>query len=116
MIKPNELRIGNCYLDICGEPNTWTIDSYKFYHEHPLNGQNMYENINPIPLTPEILEKCGFTKGSGSFYDGNMMLSIEERGYALFCGESTEGKSFKYLHQLQNLYSDLYGIELEINF
>lgn len=60
-----------------------------------------------IPLTPEILEKCGFVQTSAATF-GNGIIGI-------YFGEGeyfyNHGKG-KYLHQLQNLYFALTGEEL----
>ena len=52
MIAPNELRIGN-WVKIGYVPHM-VIDGKHI---------DLYcEDYQPIPLTPEILEKCGFTQ------------------------------------------------------
>lgn len=86
-------------------------------------------DASPIPLTPALLEKCGFIRTvtpmqSVNYIDyrkGNMVcftlpdglveveysgLGIEKRAYLT---------KIKYLHQLQNLYFALTGEELEVN-
>ena len=73
------------------------------------------EDIRPIPLTPEILEKNGFSNR----YDGE-----DDLGYAQSCGTIIGihicGKNglmdemyFKYVHELQQALR-LCGIEKEI--
>lgn len=82
----------------------------------------------PIPLTPEILERCGFEKGFGEYalIQDSYPLRFREEGekyilsfhYFGSNGESNEEEiicEFKYLHQLQNLYFALTGQELEVN-
>lgn len=79
--------------------------------------------VEPIPLTAEWLERCGFKKGSsyigiGYHWDGPNEISIVEQNvdkedtYRLYGSEWTIGNDFKYLHQLQNLYFSLTGEEL----
>ena len=77
------------------------------------------KTLSPIPLTEEILLKCGF--------DENMVLSTIE-GEIRYYGDGdiniggedscTLGMVYiakcKYLHQLQNLYFALTGKELEV--
>lgn len=76
-----------------------------------------------IPLTPEILEKCGFVKtlsGSYTIMDEDCWLTTIIGGYNYSkCYSSNTGEFFevgqvKYLHQLQNLYFALTGEELNI--
>lgn len=88
--------------------------------------------VEPIPLTPEIFEKCGFEKGI--FWDGGngtysidvsveheeCVLSIMENGeyflhYNCYHDGSGGRAKIKYLHQLQNLYYSLTGEELEVD-
>lgn len=131
MIKPNELRPG-VYVSHTGK--VLQVESY-------CNGKvNVYAgyyggvphikgidcgDIEPIPLTPEWLERCGFKKGSsyigiGYHWDGPNDISIVEQNidkddtYRLYGSEWTIGKDFKFLHQLQNLYHALTGEELTI--
>lgn len=79
------------------------------------------QEVFPIPLTPEWLERMGFTysKTFGCYSkdfeilfctDGNEYWLCEQNGNML----SKIGKPFQYLHQLQNLYFDLTREELQI--
>ena len=123
MIKVNELRIGNYILNdgcVC------TIDQ--------LNGKGFtycglitkqgnqitahYDLIKPIPLTEELLLKCGWVR---SFIEGLFRIEsveieiIKGKFYpSISVGEYHIGKELKSLHQLQNLYFALTGEELEI--
>lgn len=74
--------------------------------------------LKPIPLTEELLLKCGFEQSGGLFQkknspiyylDGKFVIAAD--GYAM-AGASIK---LKYLHQLQNLDFALTGKELEIN-
>lgn len=80
------------------------------------------DKIKPIPLTEELLLKCGFAKISSKyeddFYAGKILLSND---FVLStsdqCYESVPvdfAKPLKYLHQLQNLTFTLTGEELEV--
>ncbi len=141
MIKANELRVGN-YVKF--------IDSEEFHKVegmvNPINNEerviqlygncipNREDQIYPVPLTPEVLEKCGFNKDPEwwgdliSYYNrkiegvedigpsidirfGNEESDLEELD-ALFIGQQ-DFKRIKYLHQLQNLYFTLTGEELD---
>jgi hypothetical protein len=109
-MKANELRIGN-----------WITE---FTTAHP-NGKNIqldwisrdddFENCRAIPLTPEILEKCGFETPDGYIdtvkYKDGVMIDFNRGKYLLRENNRIE---IKYLHQLQNLYFSLTGEELEV--
>ena len=91
--------------------------------------------VKPIPLTEELLLKCeGFKLCNGGDYsilkkyDGDddmyyRTFRVEKRHNKkwLVCmpASAMSGYStieFQYLHQLQNLYFDLTGNELEVKF
>lgn len=77
---------------------------------------NMY--YEPIPLTPEILEKCGFD--SDWSYD---IPKYQKNNFIMFWDGETLSANFghmvdlsvylKHLHQLQNLYYALTQTELK---
>ena len=68
-------------------------------------------DIEPIPLTPEILEKNGFLNDGVSFWylDFRIVLSTS-KGVSLVCGRQ---KRFKFVHELQHAMR-LCEIEKEI--
>lgn len=121
MILPNELRIGNWLIDI-------KFGSYiRFKSFFGLcNVETNPDLYNPIPLTPEILEKAGFKYDEGmesyDLFTSSGLISIAT-DYSFFigdnhleCGFAGGNKSLvKYLHQLQNLYFALTGEELQID-
>lgn len=139
MIQPNELRRGN-KLTYEGEIVTveWiTPDGIIIDGIDCNDGSNFIlmqefdEFPEPIALTPEILEKYGYTK----FYireeilgrydaDGCNSIPYSIEGYLLdgqfTCqlyadnGFHSFGNTFKYLHQLQNIHFALTGEELTI--
>ena len=88
----------------------------------------MAENLKPIPLSPEIIEKCGFEKHKNSndywtiwyLKNGwriqqahNSEVSASVRSGLFYY--SDDFVEVEYLHQLQNLYFALTGEELEVN-
>lgn len=114
MINPKELRIGNYYhykpsgLYQTIEPHDFAI----------IEAEERADDIESIPLTPEILEKCGFVDD-----DNDWLLEISERTCIninfikeRYCLESYDGIlniiPIKSLHQLQNLYFSLTNAEL----
>lgn len=137
MIQANELRIGNnvlqngrvVYVESISEDrgiinvNIETeLDGSAW-----LNGIDLNE-LDPIPLTPEILEKFGFEKDDNdlefhhedfcSWYEKEYpiigRLVTSNFGTYLF-DEETDTLRIYFLHQLQNLYFALTGQELEVN-
>ena len=144
-MKSNELRIGNYVFS--AEDNkhgeVFQIDSSGiiFVNKNGNRWQDL-KNIQPIPLTEEILFKCGFEKVKNKdkeylieyightaqkaryaiFGTDIFITKVDKRGLlwrsidcdfmVLFYHKSIP---IKYLHQLQNLYFALTGQELEIN-
>lgn len=122
-MTPEELRIGNWvnvgHFDanskvkavfegkiICGIV-TWDTES---------------ELVNPIPLTPEILEKCGFNleaQRQSIYIKKRLKLWMGHTGCIAYLKHEDNDTSFwigdcKYLHQLQNLFFCLVGEELKV--
>jgi hypothetical protein len=124
MIDIKDLRIGNfikdkegnqlCVYGVAREDShniIWYDEEGGFY----LND----DEAEPIPLTPEILEGCGFERISNFFYDkwvDNLKLRVSlTKDLMTFSYDDTDLPSYKYLHQLQNIYHSLTGQELQIN-
>lgn len=123
MIRANELRVGNLVLDFAGKPVKVVRTNLD---KIPLE--------TPIPLTPEILEQCGFRRKDwdNQWYPGKFELTLEADSDAFFKYYSDEDnlmilssdggdvsivkENIKYLHQLQNLFFALTDQELKINF
>lgn len=104
-ILANELRIGN-----------WV--KYKKYplkllaSEIVLIEQGKIK-CEPIPLTREVLEKCGFQAsnvGNHIMYKNGVIIFFEKGKWGIRCDSRC---SLNYLHQLQNLYFALTGEELD---
>lgn len=129
-MKANELRIGN-NVQYKGRPirieslikdEFWTINRGDSIETIRLS------DIEPISLTPEILEKCGFFSNRHSIDDSiyeSTHLSSELRvqfGELKIIKDKTLKVTYKWetiahiksLHQLQNLYFALTGEELEV--
>lgn len=76
--------------------------------------------LRPIPLTEELLLKCGFEKcnyGNNKEFISYKMDWFNCRlavGVLSIMGYNNRHQDIKYLHQLQNLYFALTGKELEI--
>jgi hypothetical protein len=134
MIRVNELRIGNLIIalgedydqggnkfhDPDGDDTVVVdIDTFKAIER----GSTHY---HPILLTPEWLERFGFTEGRIKYsYILEMLVKpYETATQGVFPGEwqvllidsvpYRMGKPIKYVHQLQNLYFALTGEDLQI--
>jgi hypothetical protein len=77
--------------------------------------------LEPIPLTAELLEKCGFEKdgiypdGKSFVFNGKYYLTGTWFKVHTSCGTfKVLNENIEYLHQLQNLIFALTGKELEI--
>lgn len=126
MIDPKELRIGN-WVIFDGRHEQILGDISGPHGTYPESGNN----LSPIPLTPEILEKCGFEvyKDNPYWKNPNYVFYHLTIGYESFPIAIVDGEIVKYfaceddeyswfgrpiisLHQLQNLYFALTGTEL----
>lgn len=130
MIQANELRIGN-WLYVYGNTiNTYQTSKPKQVNIEFLKAINVENEerpngiltwFNPIPLTPEILEKCGFEYWTLDHFckDPNDAYWVHNKmKFAINNIKWTVQKldvKINYLHQLQNLYFALTGEELLIN-
>ena len=132
MINQNELRIGNLVMGKHLSVRN-TIEVYKIAKVN-WNGSIMVENrisrfeedmeddITPIPLTEELLLKCGFVKRDDGVYELNVgrsylpILQLINGRFNINLYENS-GIELPYtptVHQLQNLYFALTGQELNI--
>ena len=132
-MKSNELRIGNL-VSYSSEDNTEILPIDCIQSDNTVrllkSGQSIgcfyADSIEPILLTPEILEKAGFKKTKSNDYlklitEDGWRLCINETddfdiwyGKEEFWGDRLPLCSIKFLHQLQNLYFALTGEELPI--
>lgn len=129
MIKPEDLRTGN--LLIYGDETKKISPSH--ISECYLHNEVFNDKYKPIPITPEILEKCGFIKRDYKHNDGSIskgiyegcsrkfhiqhsriddlwIISMKEPSYREY-NYLTEIKGF---HHLQNIVYDLCSIKLEL--
>ena len=119
MIQATELRIGN-YLTYHTPDDTdmpCKIDAQDILNIST-NYMHNAEIHSPIPLTEEILLKCGFElsyKGLHTTYEINEGIVTyyfwDDRQYASFKGADIK---CEYLHTLQNLIFILTNTELNI--
>lgn len=130
MIQANELRVGNwvlnpdkqkCVIKEISAIGTVCVNNLDFWKEDNNFGYSTNEII-PIPLTEEILLKCGFENTHGLFTKEDLTPVylrkpfLEADFYHVKTISGDKLTSIKYLHQLQNVYFALTGQELTINF
>lgn len=125
MIPTFDLRTGNWIIasDVIHKIVAVAENKVKFADQ---KGSFNPEDLQPIPLTPEILEKAGLKqRGKSSLYD-----KVPEEGFTyhiywhrimLFHAPDNTlshwlNTRIVFLHQLQNLYYYLTGREIQISF
>lgn len=134
MIAASELRIKNwvkypvhekCDKTVCIKSiNEDGIDLYVSDNNAPEEGYYYiqpyyrFDEIQPIPLTPEILEKCGGSRGmfGYSLKIGalTMLFRFVDTHVYSELGGIYLGDRIEFLHQLQNLKHLFTGQELEV--
>ena len=118
-ILANELRIGN-WVIIISTGQIACITSVDKNIGVKVNNSPIYlsiDDIKPIPVTEEILLKCGFEKDNEYFSLKNLHYNIENKRFYIGNDHVSSGHNDAYilhLHQLQNLYFALTNQELEI--
>ena len=122
MIRVNEIMIGNYIRDVWSDNGFFKVTELrkdKVFYGNCFKAE--YENIRPIPLTEDILLKCGFEKESMNEHTDYYNLHPLHIFYNVANGfeyfhSQFGGKFIKItsLHQLQNLYFALVGKELDV--
>lgn len=124
MIDLTELRIGN-WITV-GKSNPIQITGIFNEYIRALVLFPVHDDVNPIPLTPEWLERFGFsekyhsagnhwTRKAKSVNAGCVLIDPEDEETEKLKGifyYSNWGIDILYVHQLQNLYFALTGEEL----
>jgi len=105
-MKPNELRIGN-YVNWINtqEPNS-------LYLIEEIRELNYHDCFEPIFLSAEWLDKCNFKFKELCIYNFSISHHIITNRFFFMIGDYA--KQIHYLHQLQNIYFEFTGVELEI--
>ena len=119
-LKPSEVRLGNLtshgvVLSIDKDVFS-TVKDGKIYH-------SIYTQIDPVPLTPEILEGFGFEVERTRVYKkDNLTIFDHSDGdyYQLTLEEDEDGNMWHfhsriYAHTLQNFVQAISGVELLFN-
>lgn len=121
-MNANELRIGSYVMHRDNMVVVTEIKQEHIKYKKVFNDGDWdyLSNIHPIPLTEEMLLKCGFEHNYNAYYgpknnkEFNLKIAEHDGVYqiaitAYFILE------VKFIHQLQNLYFVLTGKELEVN-
>ena len=132
MINPKELRIGSCVMHedefvIVDSITDKGINLYVTEKDRNVTFSVLkFEDLEPISLTPEILDKCGFelnySRNSYVMSDNietglnnEFQLDSSNDGFIpMVNNEYSVGENIKFLHELQNKFFDWYKKELEI--
>jgi len=126
-MKATGLRIGNI-LSFSGEPvaiNAGFIHDCDYWNKNPERQDAVsFENVEPIPLTDEWLEKLGALKDEyGDVFievdsDSDTRLYLSTKRYIQLVKSyhcpMFDYEHIKHVHQLQNLYFAITGEELTI--
>jgi D-serine deaminase-like pyridoxal phosphate-dependent protein len=115
-MKANELRIGNYVYNGFNE----VVRISNIISQNNTSGY-LLETLKPIPLTEEILLKCGFVSCKAD--KDNEWLNLKTRYFNFSSDESVKFKKVylvlnktelvcDHLHELQNLYYSLTKTEL----
>lgn len=124
MIDIKQLRVGS---QVYYNGEVKTIKPRHFYNLYASD----YHNFQPIPITEEVLVKCGFERDGvlGDYLlrysigesDITRMISVDISGIVWACAiiDGSSVSSFRLckvgsFHQLQNIIYDLSGKEVKI--
>lgn len=132
-MKANELRIGSLVSQNGFFGYVYSIESALPRKEEMLSDKDLVtlfdngittvpiDEIKPIPLTKYWLKRLGFEEG---FHDTDMRIQVSidcsmsiwicDKTYNCLIGYDLI-LTIKYVHQLQNLYFALTGVELELS-
>jgi hypothetical protein len=116
MIQPNELRIGNYVNSRKGYTKVVGVLCDMIETE---THSDILDNFDPIPITPDILERLGFEckHNYWTYKDSDYGIIFNNECVELCTMiaciiHSIPHIQIDYVHQLQNLYHSLTGIEL----
>lgn len=128
MVDVKELRIGNWvyYLGCRAKINSISVSSSCGYVSTFSSGIVTQNQIEPIPLTEDLILKCGFTESysdsKGYIYSINgvkfLRCFFDIPSFFIETEEDDDlfNRPIDNLHQLQNIYYALIGQELEVEF
>ena len=121
-----ELRVGNKIWRPCCYDEVLEIRENGIIGLDSLRGLIPYSDISPIPITEEILKKCGFKEMFGrgcdsyeiNLYNYHRIEVVMDENiidvHARYGGWKCHLRTIKYLHELQNIVRAINSQELEI--
>jgi hypothetical protein len=111
-VNTGELRMGNWVQHSgSGKPFIWTLEKFWEYYVAP--DKSYY--YDPIPLTPEILEKAGWVKDyNGYDHPSKISFAVTKDGEYMACWQDRAIRVIPDLHSLMNLYHSLTSKEIDI--
>lgn len=132
MIDKRELRIGNKVHSPYHNLLFATVDGMTtgpIVMLREVSTYDTFESIEPLPLSPAILESCGFEVLNGivgqyylktdrflfSFYEDKNDIMIQDMKPVNTLAQGIANLKIEHLHQLQNLVYALTGTELNVN-
>ena len=130
MINVQEFRIGN-YVEVNGNLTMVTAIGLMTIIVASKSPDPELSDVKPIPLTPELLKKCGFKRmelNGESSYQGNEKLNFgnpvlwlntysklkTNGGHLYLFTDDGFRIPCRYIHQLQNIYFALTQKELPL--
>lgn len=119
MIQAHELRIGNwvkVYDDHTTRCKGIELDRFVFTNKSFADDAAPLKEVDPILLTPEILTNCGLLDKVWIKTYTPVSIKQTPEGYDVITKGDEKIAALKYVHQLQNLYFALTGLELEIHW
>jgi hypothetical protein len=121
-MKATDLRIGNLFyyrvVDQLDERKEWFEVSKIDASDLAILEESLDYDYQPIPINEEWLLKFGFEKQMMWTYAidiiGNKKLIyyLGEKGWSIGSKNYSDFSNLNYVHQLQNLYFALTGVEL----
>jgi len=114
-MKASELRIGNYINNEQRTEVVMSIDDWKIECHLLTDSDTLYEVsmslIKPIPITQEWLDNLGFEGWDIGIYT----LMLRSGDFRRLGAGDPLANNIKHVHQLQNLYFALTGVELITN-
>lgn len=129
MVRATEIMVGD-WLWYQGQFNAFPLKVEQVtkrkvgYHADPHENRMYYlrlHEVQPIPITPEILERNGFEKAQNllvlqwenGVYLSMIFVEYNPENYCLFINDMMFPKPIRFLHELHHILMDC-DIEKEI--
>lgn len=129
MVRATEIMVGD-WLWYQGQFNAFPLKVEQVtkrkvgYHADPHENRMYYlrlHEVQPIPITPEILERNGFEKvqnllvlqWENGVYPSMIFVEYNPENYCLFINDMMFPKPVRFLHELHHILMDC-DIEKEI--